>query len=100
MCSVWYTCSGTPLNWTLYTATDYLQATVHHNTRSAKLFISLLFHCTVSSRQVLVLAYIYNSVFETSYVDVSQTSKYEYLLETCTANGYTTSLIMLEVGEI
>ena len=38
--------------------------------------------------------------FETNFVDASQrkTNKYQDLLETCTANGYTTSLVTLEVG--
>ena len=38
--------------------------------------------------------------FETNFVDASQRKrdKYQDLLETSTANGYTTTLITLEVG--
>ena len=51
------------------------------------------------TQQVLVLAEL-TVCFETNFVDASQRKrdKYQDLLETCTANGYTTTLIMLEVG--
>ena len=47
------------------------------------------------TQQVMVLAEL-TVCFETNYVDASQrkTNKYQDLLETCTANGYTTTLVM------
>ena len=51
------------------------------------------------SQQFVVLAEL-TVCFETNFEDASQRkrSKYQDLLESCTANGYQTDLITLEVG--
>ena len=49
------------------------------------------------TQEVMVLAEL-AVCFETNFVDASQrkTNKYQDLLETCMANGYTTSLVTLD----
>ena len=51
------------------------------------------------TQRAMVLAEL-TICFETNFVDASQrkTAKYQDLLETCTANGYTTNLVTVEVG--
>ena len=51
------------------------------------------------TQRVTVLAEL-TVCFEMNFVDASQrkTNKYQDLLDTCTANGYNTKLVTLEVG--